>query len=94
MAHYNYSWLSPQDLDFLVWESPELPMHTSAIQIFSAGDLGNADGGVDFQRIVRATEAVLHRIPRYRQKLMWTPSGNNAVWIDDPSSTSTSTCVT
>ena len=83
MAHYNYSWLSPQDLDFLQWESSELPMHTSGIQIFDSGDLGTADGGVDFERIKAATESILHRMPRYRQKIQWTPGGGKAVWVDD-----------
>ncbi len=83
MANYNFTWLAPQDLDFLLWESPALPMHTSAIQVFSLGDLGNAEGGVDIGRIRRANESILHRIPRYRQKIMWTPSGKNAVWVDD-----------
>jgi len=83
MAHYNYTWLSQQDVDFLHWETPNLPMHGSGIQIFDLGDLGNDDGGVDFERLKRAMESVLHRIPRYRQKIKWTPSGNQAVWVDD-----------
>ena len=30
------------------------------------------------------TASVLHRIPRYRQKLAWIPGENHAVWVDDP----------
>jgi WS/DGAT/MGAT family acyltransferase len=85
MAHYNYSPLSAQDNDFLRWESAALPMHTSGVQIYSAGDLANEHGGIDFERVKRATESVLHRMPRYRQKLKWIPGTDRAVWVDDAS---------
>jgi WS/DGAT/MGAT family acyltransferase len=84
MAHYNYTRLSIQDNDFLRWESPSLPMHTSGVQLFASGDLATEEGGIDFDRIKRATEAVLHRVPRYRQKLMWIPGTDRAIWVDDP----------
>ena len=83
MPRYNYSPLSTQDNDFLLWETPALPMHTSGVQIFAAGDLLNEGGGVDFDRIKRATQAVLHNIPRYRQKIRWIPDTQRAVWVDD-----------
>jgi WS/DGAT/MGAT family acyltransferase len=83
MAHYNYKRLSTQDNDFLLWETAALPMHTSSIQLFEAGDLANEPGGIDFERIKRATEFTLHRMPRYRQKLSWVPGGRQAVWVDD-----------
>jgi len=47
------------------------------------GPLETADGGVDIKSIRRATEAVLHLIPRYRQKLAWIPFFNHPVWVDD-----------
>lgn len=84
MPHYNYAPLSPQDNDFLLWETPTLPMHTSGVQIFAAGDLMTEAGGIDIDRIKRATEAVLHNIPRYRQKIHWIPGTERAVWVDDP----------
>jgi len=85
MAHYNYSPLSAQDNDFLRWESAALPMHTSAIQIYRTGGLANEHGGIDFDRVKRATESILHRMPRYRQKLKWVPGTDRAVWVDDSS---------
>jgi diacylglycerol O-acyltransferase len=84
VARYNYSRLSVQDNDFLLWETPSLAMHVSGIQIFEAGPLRNEDGGIDFAMIRRATESVLHRIPRYRQKIHWIPGYDRAVWVDDP----------
>jgi len=84
MEHYNYERLSAQDNDFLLWESPALPMHGSGLQIFEAGPLATRDGGVDFDAVQRAWVSVLHRVPRYRQKLVWVPGEARAVWVDDP----------
>jgi WS/DGAT/MGAT family acyltransferase len=84
VAHYKYERLSAQDNDFLLWEKPNLPMHGGAVQIFERGPLGTEDGGVDFARIKLGYEAILERIPRYRQKLAWIPGQERAVWVDDP----------
>jgi WS/DGAT/MGAT family acyltransferase len=83
MARYAYERLSPQDNDFLLWERPGLPMHTAGTQIFRSGPLARPDGGIDFAAIRRTTERVLHRVPRYRQKLRWIPGTRQAVWVDD-----------
>ena len=83
-SHYNYDRLSAQDNDFLLWETPALPMHGSGLQIFEAGPLATPEGGIDFEAVQRAFAAVLHRVPRYRQKLMWVPGEARAVWVDDP----------
>jgi len=83
MAHYKYERLSAQDNDFLRWESENLPMHGGGIILFDAGSLATADGGIDFATIKRGIESVLHKVPRYRQKLAWIPGTDRAVWIDD-----------
>ena len=59
-------------------------MHVAGTQIFELGPLRAKDGGVDFAKVRAATEAVLDRIPRYRQKLRWIPFTQRPVWIDDP----------
>ena len=41
------------------------------------------EGGIDVEAFRRATAAVLHQIPRYRQKLKWVPIEGRPVWIDD-----------
>jgi len=84
MARAYYDRLSAQDNTFLLGETPTSQMHVAGLQIFELGDLATEQGGVDFDRLRRATEAVLHRIPRYRQKLRWTPLTGNPVWVDDP----------
>lgn len=83
MASIDYERLSGQDNSFLVLETPNLHMHVASTQIFELGPLATDDGGVDYRSIKRFTESVLHRIPRYRQKLAWIPFENTPVWVDD-----------
>jgi WS/DGAT/MGAT family acyltransferase len=84
MPSYAYDRLSAQDNSFLIWETPYVHMHVSSTLVFETGPFRTAEGGVDVERFRRATEAVLHRIPRYRQKLHWIPFASHAVWVDDP----------
>jgi WS/DGAT/MGAT family acyltransferase len=58
-------------------------MHVGATQIFDAGPLLTPQGGVDVDRIRQYVESRLHLIPRYRQRLEWTPLENHPVWVDD-----------
>jgi diacylglycerol O-acyltransferase / wax synthase len=83
MARYAYERLSAQDGSFLVFEKPTALMHVAATLIFDAGPLKTAEGGIDIDAFRQATEAVLHQIPRYRQKLQWIPFENHPVWVDD-----------
>jgi len=83
-VRYNYDRLTAQDNSFLLFETHHLPMHVSSAMVFDAGPLRTPEGGVDIEAIRRATEGVLHRIPRYRQKLHWIPFDRHAVWVDDP----------
>ena len=73
MPRYSYDRLSAQDATFLWAEGPNQPMHVGAVGIFDAAPLAREDGGVDIDRFRAAVEAVLHWIPRYRQKIQWTP---------------------
>ncbi|MDH3686242.1 MAG: wax ester/triacylglycerol synthase family O-acyltransferase [Myxococcales bacterium] len=84
MPDYAYDRLSAQDNSFLLGETPSAHMHIAGAQIFELEPLRGADGGVDFEKVRAATEAVLHLIPRYRQKLSWIPLTQRPVWIDDP----------
>jgi WS/DGAT/MGAT family acyltransferase len=83
MAPYNFDALSAQDQSFLVFETPNLHMHVASIQIFELGPLATPEGGVDYPLIKRFIESILHRIPRYRQKLAKLPIDGRCVWIDD-----------
>ena len=83
MPSYRYDRLSAQDNTFLVGETPTAHMHISGLSIFDIGDLTTVEGGVDFPKLRAAVEGVLHKIPRYRQKLQWVPVTGNPVWVDD-----------
>jgi len=84
VANYRYDRLSAQDNTFLLGETATTPMHVAGVMIFEAGPLRTDDGGIDFPAVRRNTEALLHRIPRYRQVLRWTPGVGQPVWVDDP----------
>ena len=83
MASYKFEELSPQDASFLAAEGPSTPMHIGAVFIAEAGPLRAANGGIDIERIREFIDARLHRIPRYRQRLAYTPLRGRPVWIDD-----------
>ena len=83
MAAYAFERLSAQDAGFLWAETPNQPMHVGALAIFEAGPLVGADGGIDIERYRSQVESVLHWIPRYRQKIEWTPLEEWPIWVDD-----------
>ncbi len=83
MARYGYERLSAQDLSFLVAEGEHAAMHVAALAVLEAPALRREDGGIDVDRYRGAVEAVLHWIPRYRQRLLWTPLEGWPVWVDD-----------
>ncbi len=84
MPSYHYEPLSAQDTAFLQVETANTPMHVANLQLLEAGPLATPDGGIDVDAIRRFTSSVLHRIPRYRQRLAWTPLERSPVWVDDP----------
>ncbi len=84
MPSYAFERLSAQENRFLLLESPETPMHATSVAIYRAGPLATPGGGIDIARFTRFIEALLHQVPRYRQKLKTVPVENHPVWIDDP----------
>ncbi len=83
MARYAYDRLSALDNSFLALERLDAYMHVASTQIFEAGPLSTASGGIDAGAIKEMVESCLHLIPRYRQKLAWIPFQNHPVWVDD-----------
>jgi diacylglycerol O-acyltransferase len=75
--------LGTQDGSFLMFEGRDTPMHVSALALFEAAPLLDGEGHLDFERIHQHVAAVLHRLPRYRQRVVTTPLEGHAVWIDD-----------
>ena len=84
MAYTHAERLSALDQSFLALEDAQCHMHIGAVSIFEAGPLKASGGGIDVDRFARLMEAGLHRTPRYRQRLAWTPMFEHPVWIDDP----------
>jgi len=58
-------------------------MQVASTAIYEMGPLETPEGGVDIDRIKRGITGVLHRIPRYGQKLAWIPLEGQPVWVDD-----------
>jgi diacylglycerol O-acyltransferase len=58
-------------------------MHIGAVAIFESGPFTTPDGGIDIDRLRRMMEVDLHRVPRYRQRLLRTPLFGQPVWVDD-----------
>jgi WS/DGAT/MGAT family acyltransferase len=83
MPRYAYDKLTALDNSFLLLEKPNSYMHVAGTQIHKTGPLRTEGGGVDAARIRKLLAALLHRIPRYRQKLAWIPFENHPVWVDD-----------
>ena len=84
MPSYSYELLPFQDNSFLQAETHDVHMHVASTLIFDSGPLRTKDGGIDVARIKDGIVDVLHRIPRYRQRLHWVPFEQQAVWVDDP----------
>jgi WS/DGAT/MGAT family acyltransferase len=84
MPRYSYERLSAQDNTFLLFETRNVHMHVASTLVFESGPLRTREGGVDIERIKRGFEAVLHQVPRYRQRLQFIPLEARAVWVDDP----------
>lgn len=83
MSDFAYTPLTALDRSFLSAESDVAPMHIAATQIFQAAPLKGKNGGLDIERIRAYVESRLHRIPRYRQRLAWTPLEGKPIWVDD-----------
>jgi diacylglycerol O-acyltransferase len=84
VAGYSYELLSPQDAAFLAAEGPNTPMHIGAVFLAEAAPVRNGFGGIDAEKIRAFIAGRLHRVPRYRQVLTYTPMRQRPAWVDDP----------
>jgi diacylglycerol O-acyltransferase len=78
-----YERLAALDRFFLDMERHHTHMHVAAVMTFDAGPLQNDAGGIDIDSVRRYIASRLHLIPRYRQRLAYTPIENHPVWVDD-----------
>ena len=83
MPPHNYERLSGLDHTFLVFEGARTHMHVAGTLIFDAKPLRRPEGGLDIDRIRAYTASRLHLIPRYRERLAYTPIDRHPIWVDD-----------
>ena len=75
--------LAALDSWFLYGERNEAPLHIGATYIFEG--TSRVTGGRGALGLARTIEERLHLVPRYRQKVLWTPANiSHPVWVDDP----------
>ncbi|HBZ70817.1 MAG TPA: wax ester/triacylglycerol synthase family O-acyltransferase [Deltaproteobacteria bacterium] len=84
MSRFFYDRLSFLDRSFLLAEAPTSHMHVGGVATLEAGPLLKPDGGIDIDRIREYVSSRLHLIPRYRERLAFTPVEGAPVWVDDP----------
>ena len=75
--------LSVQDASFILFEGPANPMHVGAVALLDAAPLRGPDGGIDVEAIRAFVGSRLRHLPRYRQRLAFTPVEGWPVWVDD-----------
>jgi WS/DGAT/MGAT family acyltransferase len=80
----SYERLSASDRIFLEMEDHDAHLHVTGCLLFEATPLRQANGAIDFDRICRYVESRLHRIPRYRQRILTVPIEGDPIWVDDP----------
>jgi len=85
MGYHHYERLSALDESFLELEDGHTHMHIGSVAVFDAAPLRRPDGGLDVALVERAIEAGIHRVPRYRQRLAYTPLARHPIWVDDAS---------
>jgi diacylglycerol O-acyltransferase len=83
MLHRRYERLSGLDASMLALEDHDAHMHIGGVTLFDAGPLWKSDGGIDIDAIREFVLSRLHLVPRYRQRLAWTPIERHPVWVDD-----------
>lgn len=74
-----YERLSAQDASFLVFETPETPMHVGALARLRPTEGGRLDAG----RLRAYVASRLHAIPSYRWRLDSMPLSGHPIWVDD-----------
>ena len=83
MSGRSYELLSAQDSSFLSFETRDTHMHVGAIAVFEAAPLRSKSGGLEIERLCSHVDTRLRTLPRYRQRLEFTPIQGRPIWVDD-----------
>lgn len=79
-----YSRLSSLDASFLHLESLETPMHVGTLAAFEGPPFFDGSGRFRLADLRRLVDSRLHRIPKFRQRLMSVPlEQGRPIWVDD-----------
>ena len=83
MPNTYFDRLSVSDAGMIALEDHDAHMHMGGVSIFDAGPLWTPETGLDIELIEKYVVSCLHRIPRYRQRLEYTPIAGQPIWVDD-----------
>ena len=83
MSDFAYTRLEELDRSFLIYESPNSPMHVGAVQLYDGAALRGPAGLIDLDRVLDYVASRLHLIPRYRQRVESAPIDGHPIWVDD-----------
>jgi WS/DGAT/MGAT family acyltransferase len=78
----SYDRLSTQDSSFIYFEGPGTHMHVSAVATFAPREVPE-ESRLDIHRLRDHVASRLHLLPRYRQRLDFTPLQRHPIWVDD-----------
>jgi diacylglycerol O-acyltransferase len=84
MTDVYYDRLTQMDNSFLIFEEQQVGLHVASTSIHEAAPLRRDDGSLAIDRIRDYVASRLELIPRYRQRLEYTPLEGHPVWVDDP----------
>ncbi len=82
MSHHSGA-LSGMDKGFLIYESPETPMHVAALLKFGPRGLAPDPEALDLDHFRTFISKRLDDLPRYRQRIEHRPLSEHPVWVDD-----------
>ena len=82
MSHHSGA-LSGMDKGFLIYESPETPMHVAALLKFAPGGLSPDPDTLDLDLFRSFISKRLDDLPRYRQRIEHRPLFEHPIWVDD-----------
>jgi WS/DGAT/MGAT family acyltransferase len=83
MALTRYEHLSALDTSFLEFERSGTPMNVAVVAVLDGEPLIGPGGGLAVERIRDYVDSRLHLLPRYRQRLGFTPIRRQPIWLDD-----------
>src|SRR3954447_1250311 len=83
MSQPSFESLSAVDAQLWYWDTPEAPMNMGNVCLFEGAPLFDASGAFRLDDVRDAIASRLHRVPRYRRKVMEVPF-LHPILVDDP----------